>query len=231
MLWCSNLNIDDYYFALESVETISNHIMALYGAKILAYTKNENVLDINLQKEAENAAVFIHSSVPGVSQIHGPQHEKMIDEKFLDISTPSEAYRVESYRSSSNGGGLTSQLRSYFVTKCEFENPAPSSEQETDIRQVGDKSFLKKATDHTLNVYEEVMQIALQRTGPVIEMYQVKGSRERRLVIGYRQRSTKGFFSAISDLYHYYDLYSTRKFVGKSFFFFKEKKGVYIDFS
>ncbi|CAO3644517.1 unnamed protein product [Mucor hiemalis] len=209
----SNLNIDDYYFALESVETISNHIMSLYGAKILAYTKNENVLDINLQKETEDSAVYIHSSEPGVSQIHGPQHEKIIDEKFLDKSTAAEAYRVESYRSSSNGSGLTSNIRSYFVTKCEFENATPTPEQETDIKQVADKSFLKKATDYTLKIYEDVMQTVLQRTGPVIEMYEVKGSRERRLIIGYRQRSTEGFFAAVSDLYHYYDLYSTRKYV------------------
>lgn len=189
--------------------------MSLYGAKILAYTKNENVLDINLQKETENAAVYIHSSEPGVSQINGPQHEKIIDEKFLDKSTAAEAYRVESYRSSSNGSGLTSNIRSYFVTKCEFENATPTPEQETDIKQVADKSFLKKATDYTLKIYEDVMQTVLQRTGPVIEMYEVKGSRERRLIIGYRQRSTEGFFAAVSDLYHYYDLYSTRKYVGK----------------
>jgi glutamate dehydrogenase len=193
--------------------------MALYGAKVLAYTKNEKVLDINLQKEAEDSAVYIHSSEPGVSQVYGPQHEKRIDEKFLDISTPSESYRVESYRSSSNGGAMTSQLRSYFVTRCEFVNATPSPKQETDIKQVADKNFLKKATDYTLKLYEELMQNALQRTGPVIEMYEVEGSRERRLVIGYRQRSTQGFFSAISDLYHYYDLYSTRKYVGKLFFF------------
>ncbi|KAI8073410.1 Glutamate/Leucine/Phenylalanine/Valine dehydrogenase-domain-containing protein [Gilbertella persicaria] len=209
----NNLNIDDYYFTLESVETISNHIMSLYGAKILAYTKNENVLDINLQKETEDSAVYIHSSEPGISQVKGPQHERIIDDKFLDNSTPSEAYRVESYRSSSNGGGLTSQIRSYFVTKCEFENTTPTPEQETDIKQVADKSFLLKATDYTLKIYEDVMQNVLQRTGPVIEMYEVKGSREKRLIIGYRQRSTKGFFSAVSDLYHYYDLYSTRKYV------------------
>ncbi|KAI8984710.1 Glutamate/Leucine/Phenylalanine/Valine dehydrogenase-domain-containing protein [Mycotypha africana] len=210
----SNLNIDDYYFALESVETIANHIMSLYGAKILAYTKNENVLDINLQKETADAAVYIHSSTPGVSQIYGPQHERAIDEKFLDNSTPSEAYRVESYRSSSNGGGkLTSQLRSYFVTRCEFETTTPTLAQEMDIQQVADKNFLRKATDYTLKLYEEMMQTVLQRTGPVIEMYEVKGTREKRLIIGYRQRSTKGFFSAISDLYHYYDLYSTRKYV------------------
>jgi glutamate dehydrogenase len=214
---CSNLNIDDYYFALENVETIANHILSLYGAKVLAYTKNEKQLNINLQKETEDAAVYIHSSEPGVSQVEGPQYEKSIDEKFLDNSTPAEAYRVESYRSTANGGNLTPQLRSYFVTRCEFENPKPTVEQETDITQVADKNFLKKATEYTLKVYSEVMQNALQRTGPVIEMYEVQGSRERRLVIGYRQRSTQGFFSAVSDLYHYYDLYSTRKFVGKCY--------------
>ena len=44
-------------------------------------------------------------------------------------------------------------------------------------------------------------------------MYEVEGTREKRLVIGYRQGSTKAFFSSMSDLYHYYDLYSTRKYV------------------
>ena len=44
-------------------------------------------------------------------------------------------------------------------------------------------------------------------------MFEVENSREKRLVIGYRQRSTQHIFSALSDLYHYYDLYSTRKYV------------------
>jgi glutamate dehydrogenase len=139
-----------------------------------------------------------------------------IDEKFLDASVRSLAYRLESYRSNGTvSSSLTSQLRCYFVTKCQFVNENPTPEQETDIKQVADITFLKKATDHTLQVYEEVMNNVLQRTGPVIEMYQVEGSREHRLVIGYRQRSTQNFFSAMSDLYHYYNLYSTRKYVGK----------------
>ena len=71
-----NLGIDDFYFALESVETIANHIMALYGAKILAYTKHENVLAINLEKESDDSSVYIHSSEPGISQLQGPQCEK-----------------------------------------------------------------------------------------------------------------------------------------------------------
>lgn len=74
--WYRNLGIDDYYFALETVETIANHIMALYGAKILAYTRHESVLDINLERETEDATVYIHSSKPGVSQLSGPKYEK-----------------------------------------------------------------------------------------------------------------------------------------------------------
>ncbi|KAI8080913.1 Glutamate/Leucine/Phenylalanine/Valine dehydrogenase-domain-containing protein [Thamnidium elegans] len=210
-----NLGIDDYYFALESVETIANHIMALYGAKILAFTRNENVLDINLEKESEDSSVYIHSSQPGVSLVNGPQFEKKIDEMYLDTSATSDAYRVESYRSITTvpNGMTASQIRSYFVTKCQFNSPNPTPEQETDINQVADQNFLKKATEHTRNIYQDIIRNVLQRTGPVIEMYDVQGTRERRLIIGYRQRSTQGFFSAMSDLYHYYDLYSSRKYV------------------
>ena len=50
--------------------------MALYGAKIFAYTKNENEFDINLERETEEGAVYIHTSRPGVSQSQGPQHER-----------------------------------------------------------------------------------------------------------------------------------------------------------
>ncbi|KAI7902734.1 Glutamate/Leucine/Phenylalanine/Valine dehydrogenase-domain-containing protein [Cokeromyces recurvatus] len=207
-----HLGIDDFYFALESVETIANHIMALYGAKILAFTKNENVFDIDLVKESDDSSVYIHSSPPGVSIVNGNQCEKLIDEKYLDTSD-TDAYRVESYRSQSSRTETVSHLRSYFVTKCQFNSPHPTQEQAKDIYEVADQNFLKKATEHTRNVYEHVMRHVLQRTGPVIKMYDVEGTREHRLIIGYRQRSTLGFFSAMSDLYHYYDLYSSRKYV------------------
>lgn len=110
---------------------------------------------------------------------------------------------------------MPSQLRCYFVTKCQFNSPKPTADQERDIYQVADQNFLKKATEYTRKVYQDVMCDVLERTGPVMEMYDVPGTREHRLIIGYRQRSTQGFFAAMSDLYHYYGLYSTRKYVGK----------------
>ncbi|KAJ1991452.1 NAD-dependent glutamate dehydrogenase [Dimargaris cristalligena] len=210
----NNLGIDDMYFMLENDETIANHILALYGAQVSSFTKTDAGLDINLEKESDDGAVFIHTSKPGVSQLHGPQHERRIDENYLDISTPNLAYRLESYRSRGNvSEKVNAQLRCYFITRCDFVNSAPSPADLKDINLVSDKTFLGKATANTLEVYQRVINHVLDRAGPVLEMHEIPNSRERRLIIGYRQGSTQNFLSAMSDLYHYYDLFSTRKYV------------------
>ena len=64
------------YFQQESIETIAQHIMALYGAKIFAYIKNEKSLNIHLERATETGAVYIHTSRPGVSDIAGPKYEQ-----------------------------------------------------------------------------------------------------------------------------------------------------------
>ena len=210
----NNLGIDNMYFSMESVETIANHIMSLYSAKMTAFLKNSQSLEIDLEQENDKGAVYIHSSKPGVSTLSGPQYELRIDEKYLDSSTVESCFRLETYRSSGCvASNFKTQLRCYFIARCNFVNPSPSTEQSRDIRQVSDRVFLSKATTNTLELYERVMRAVLDRTGPVIEMHEVEGSRSKRLVIGYRQGSTQKAFSAMSDLYHYYELYSTRKYV------------------
>lgn len=143
----------------------------------------------------------------------GPSVEKRIDERYLDLSSPSKSYRLETYRSSGTPkSGLAHQLRCYFVSECEFENPSPAP-GESDIRKVSAKAFLEKVSPNTLEIYQAVMTSALQRTGPIVECFEVEGSRERRVVIGYKQGSVKSYFSAMSNLYHFYGLYSARKYV------------------
>ncbi|KAJ3222009.1 NAD-dependent glutamate dehydrogenase [Clydaea vesicula] len=209
-----NLGIDDMYFQLEEVGTIANHIMSLYGAKIFAYIRNEKGLDLHLEREGEERAVYIHTSKPGISMVTGTQYEKRIDTKYLDITSKTQAFRLESYRSLGTvSSSLSTQLRCYFIRKCSFVTPDPTPEQAGDIRLVSDKIFLEKASDHTLGIYEKIMRQVLVRTGPVIEKFDMANSNEKRLVIGYKHRGTQSFFSALSDLYHYYDLYSTRKYV------------------
>ena len=109
------------------------------------------------------------------------------------------------------------QLRCYFVSRCSFPPTGTSNANgpngKVDIRSVSDKAFLDKASENTLALYQDVMWNVLERHGPVIELFEVEGSRERRVVIGYKMGTTQHFFSAISDLYHFYSLYSARKYV------------------
>jgi glutamate dehydrogenase len=140
---------------------------------------------------------------------------------FLDISTPQKAYRLETYRSAGMTAAPNSQsIRCYFVSQCifpsEYKPASPSPEGKaprTDIRSVSDKLFLEKASENTLEIYQKIMWSVEERYGPVIEFFEVEGTRERRVVIGYKMGTTAHFFSAISQLYHFYSLYSTRKYV------------------
>lgn len=116
---------------------------------------------------------------------------------FLDKSTSTNAYRLETFRSLGPISATASQqLRCYFVTKCDFSSPPASTRTDgkTDIRTVSDKVFLEKATENTLDIYQDVMWKVESRYGPVIEVFEVEGSRERRMVIGFKMNSTSRFF-------------------------------------
>ena len=209
----NNLGIDDTYFQTESVDAIVTQILSLYAAKVAAYARDDNKLEIRLDREAEDHAVYIDTSRPGISPIDGPGYERRIDRKYIDSSTDECSFRVETFRSPTPlPGESDQQLRCYFVYRCLFNNPNPHPE-ETNIEIIGEKRFLQKATANTKALYQEIISNAVGRAGPVIEMFEVQGSREKRLVIAYRRGSAMGFFSALSDLYHYYRVTSSRKYV------------------
>ena len=194
----------------------------------MAYTKHDlNKLVIDLEKidEEGNGATFIHTSNPGVTAAEGPgatcelrcctlksspyganSTHNRIDSLYLDNSTPSNCYRLETYRSSGSASAVAPQpLRCYFITKCNFPSPpAPSTRTDgrTDILTVSDSSFLERASSYTLEVYQEIMWQVENRSGPVIEVFEVEGTRERRLVIGYRMGSTSRFFRFVGRYMH-----------------------------
>ncbi|KAA8649996.1 hypothetical protein EYZ11_011301 [Aspergillus tanneri] len=212
--WFYNqLGIDDTYFQTESVDAIVTQILSLYAAKVAAYARDDKKLEIRLDKEAEDHAVYIDTSKPGMASVDGPRYEQRIDKKYINGSTPENSYRVETFRSpTSMPGDDGQQLRCYFVYKCQFANPNPGP-NETNIDIIGEKRFLQKATANTKAIYQEIISNAVARSGPVIEMFEIEKSREKRLVIAYRQGSAMGLFSALSDLYHYYRLTSSRKYL------------------
>jgi glutamate dehydrogenase len=185
----------------------------LYAAKIAAYARDDKRFEIRLDKEAADHAVYIDTSIPGITVIEGPRYEQRIDEKYLNGSNSKSSYRVETFRSTSNlPNSQDQQVRCYFVYQCNFAEPNPAP-GETDIHKIGDRRFLQKATKNTLDLYAQAIQNAVDRTGPVIEYFDIEGSHEKRLVLAYKQGSALGLFSALSDLYHYYGLTSSRKYV------------------
>ncbi|KAJ7681527.1 NADH-dependent glutamate dehydrogenase [Mycena rosella] len=213
----TNLGIDDTYFANESPAVISDHIIALYAAKIQAYTRHDAdslVIDLEKIDDAGAGATFIHTSPPGVTSTEGPGAacEARIDDLFLDTPTP---YRLETFRSQGAVSATASQqLRCYFVSRCTFPPPPPA--ESDDIRLYSDPVFLEKASENTLQLYAAAMRaVRARRYGPVLSHYLVEGSRQHRLVIAYDSRAsgTRHFFSALSNLYHFYALYSVRKYV------------------
>lgn len=177
-----------------------NHIHSLYAAKVAAYSRDDKRLEIRLDKEAADHAVYIDTSKPGITVIDGPRYEQRIDEKYLNGSSPYLAYRVETFRSPSPiPDNQDQQLRCYFVYQCIFSEAKPSP-NETDLEKIGDKRFLQKATANTKEIYQEAIRHAVARTGPVIEHFDIRGSRQKRLVLAYKQGSAMGLFSALSDL-------------------------------
>lgn len=209
----SELGIDDMYFQTETSDAIVSHILSLYAGKIAAFARDDRKLEIRLDKEAADHAVYIDTSIPGISLLDGPKYEERIDEKYINVSTIESSYRVESFRSESQLPGKTDQkIRCYFVYKCHFANPNPSP-KETNIDIIGESRFLQKATKNTKAIYQEAIVNAANRSGPVIEIVNVQGSPEKRLVIAYRQGSAMGIFSSLSHLYHWYGLTSSRKYV------------------
>lgn len=214
--WFYNeLGIDDVYFQLERPNVIADHISSLYAAKVAAYSREDKREEIRLDMEASDHAIYIDTSEPGKSAIGGPRYEGRLESKYLDGTDTSKRFRVETFRSPGVLGDKSdskASLRCYFVYQCQFVDPK-ADPHEARLEVISDRMFLAKATKNTKQIYQEIIELAVNRTGPVIEVFDIEGSQEKRLVVAFRSRTARGLFSALSDLYHYYGVTSSRKYV------------------
>jgi glutamate dehydrogenase len=166
--------------------------------------------------EAPDHAIYIDTSEPGKSAVGGPRYEQRLEAKYLD-HTGRTKFRVETFRSPGVLGASPNSkatLRCYFVYQCLFkQEPESTDPTETRLEVIADHGFLAKATTNTKQIYQEIIELAVNRTGPVIEVFDIEGMAEKRLVIAFRSRTARGMFSALSDLYHSYGVTSSRKYV------------------
>ncbi|KAK3340892.1 Glutamate/Leucine/Phenylalanine/Valine dehydrogenase-domain-containing protein [Neurospora tetraspora] len=214
--WFYNeLGIDDVYFQLENPQVVANHITSLYAAKVAAFSREDKREEIRLDMEASDHAIYIDTSEPGMTSFDGPRYEHRLESKYLDGDDTSKRFRVETFRSPGVLGqreNSKAALRCYFVYQCLFVD-SNADPKETRLEVISDRMFLAKATKNTKQIYQDIIQVAVSRHGPVIEVFDIEGSEEMRLVVAFRSRTAKGIFSALSDLYHYYGVTSSRKYV------------------
>ncbi|KAI1431222.1 NAD-specific glutamate dehydrogenase [Xylaria sp. CBS 124048] len=214
--WFYNeLGIDDVYFQLEKPEVIATNITSMYAAKVAAHTRIDKREEIRLDMEATDHAIYIDTSVPGLPSLKGPRYENRLEAKYLDHADPDKRFRIETFRSPvslSNDKSSALSLRCYFVYQCQFVDSRPDP-HETRLEVISDRMFLTKATKNTKLIYHDIIKLAVSRTGPVIEVFDIEGAEEKRLVVAFRSRTARGLFSALSDLYHYYGVTSSRKYV------------------
>ncbi|KAB5558634.1 Glutamate/Leucine/Phenylalanine/Valine dehydrogenase-domain-containing protein [Coniochaeta sp. 2T2.1] len=211
--WFYNeLGIDDVYFQLENPRVVANHISSLYAAKVAASSREDKREEIRLDMEASDHAIYIDTSEPGTSAVGGPRYESRLEAKYLDSPDTSKRFRVETFRSPGRIGDSNATLRCYFVYQCLFVEPN-ADPKETRLDVISDRMFMAKATKNTKLVYQEIIEEAVKRNGPVIEVFDMEGLDEKRLVVAFRSRTARGMFSALSDLYHHYGVTSSRKYV------------------
>ncbi|KAM6506803.1 NAD-dependent glutamate dehydrogenase [Fusarium falciforme] len=210
------LGIDDVYFPIETPAVIASHVTSLYAAKVAAFAREDKQQEIRLDMEANDHAIYIDTSTPGKTNVAGPRYEERLEAKYIDHNGRSK-YRVEAFRSPAvlgNNPSSKASLRCYFVYQCQFQTPPEKTDpSETRLELIADTGFLQKATANTKQVYHEIIELTVKRAGPVIEVFDIEGSTEKRMVIGFRSHTAQGLFSALSDLYHYYGVISSRKYV------------------
>jgi glutamate dehydrogenase len=210
------LGIDDVYFHIETPEVIASQITSLYAAKVASFAREDKREEIRLDMEAKDHAIYIDTSEAGKSNVSGPRYEQRLEAKYLDHQGKTK-YRVETFRSPAAIGASPNSkatLRCYFVYQCIYkQSPEQTDPKETRLEVIADNGFWQKATKNTKQIYQEIIELAVNRTGPVIEVFDIEGVAEKRLVVAFRTRTARGLFSALSDLYHYYGVTSSRKYV------------------
>lgn len=223
-----SLGIDDVFFAQESAADIANNIHSLYASKVHAFLSDgtEHPI-IYYKREGEDHGVFFDTVDP--EQYSRNEFEERIDERYIDPSYKSgPSYRAEYFSAplnfkndpilsgvaQRNPKRLENQfVRCYFVYKTQFPQSSDILPYESDLNKIGDSTFLKIASQNTKQIYSEIIKDVINNTGPVIKYYPVDEVDEYRVVIGYRQKTSEKYNSALSDLVKYYKLHTTRKYV------------------
>jgi glutamate dehydrogenase len=194
--WYYNLGFDDYYFHTTLTSQIAKHVQALYAAKLLAKVSRRG---LRLERVSSVGPIYACRS--------NYEEVTLLEKRMLD-RYPNN--RLQCYRTTEVQDDVP--IRVYFLSPCKFPE-GEVDENETDIRKIATINFLERNTDTTIERYQSILTRAVNQPGVCIETSDKPESNETRLMIAFRSDSTHSYFLALSDLLHYYDLQSNRKYI------------------
>eukprot|EP01116_Phalansterium_solitarium_P022848 TRINITY_DN770_c0_g1_i1.p1 TRINITY_DN770_c0_g1~~TRINITY_DN770_c0_g1_i1.p1 ORF type:complete len:1067 (-),score=487.40 TRINITY_DN770_c0_g1_i1:382-3582(-) len=216
------LGLDKHYFERNTAQEIAEHIGSLYSAKALAHMSGAG-LELQLADRRKGKALFIVRSTPGSNRSPSSRVEQRIDADYLgegyrhtgEVRPEGEKrFRVECYRTRGTVSPNNSiHLRLYLLTELNFRNPN-AGPTDLDFDQIADQNFLANTDDARLDIYRDLVASAVNQLGPSIRVLDLNNDKfEKNLLIAYRSGTTHSFFSAVTHLYHSFQLYSTAKYV------------------
>eukprot|EP01117_Protostelium_nocturnum_P004653 TRINITY_DN1685_c0_g1_i1.p1 TRINITY_DN1685_c0_g1~~TRINITY_DN1685_c0_g1_i1.p1 ORF type:complete len:1027 (+),score=415.86 TRINITY_DN1685_c0_g1_i1:160-3240(+) len=221
-----NLGLSKNYFEIHSPEEISKHIISLYNSKVLSQT-NKAPLNLSMTSTRKGNAFFFSHSMPGRSDSPCQAIERMIEEQFLgdrvalprkqvpsnDINEEDELWRLHCFRTRGTVAPSSDiHLRFYMLTETKFKSKNVS-ENETDLSLISDIDWLATSSQTTQKWYSDIIKEAVNTNGPVIKVVDTASDDTKHLLIAYRSRSTRSFLTGVTNLYHTFGLYSSRKHV------------------
>ena len=208
-----HLGLDDYYFKSISEQDIIQHIVGLYGAKVLAIFNSQEKLQLRLQQETATSALYIVPSEPGSEKSPSLLVESRIEDLYLKegykheptpvaFTTSPGCYRVASYRTNGKiAENSPHHLRLFIVEQPQFPEPNVDA-NETSLEKIFDRRFLLEATPNTKEIVSKILPKAVATLAPVVLVEESSKSDEIRVVIAYRYNTTHSFFTALTSLYH-----------------------------
>eukprot|EP00744_Colponema_vietnamica_P000547 GILI01000975.1.p1 GENE.GILI01000975.1~~GILI01000975.1.p1 ORF type:complete len:1068 (-),score=387.39 GILI01000975.1:8-3133(-) len=131
-------------------------------------------------------------------------------------ATSIHPWRLQCYRSNGYVSTKVKQhVRLYFLQAPVFSQHCQNKDC-TDMEQIASSQFLSTASQNTRDLYASVIKEVVARPGGLGVRMELKTSpsgSSHRLVVAYRTGTTHSFLSSVMDVYHYYKLFSPRKFV------------------
>jgi glutamate dehydrogenase len=198
--FCAGLGMNDYYFRTTPLQSIADHIRAIKAAEIIATIKQEKTFKVDLATEHAKDAIYL------VDDEHprGLEVERHIEEKYPNC-------RLQSYRTARKALGVE-HLRMYVVCVPEFPEAHPVPDV-TDLKKIGDTTFLATAPRETVARYQALIAKTKDWESPYIDVTECQRGGEVRITVVTKRDSSQRFFSNVSDVFNSHGLVSNRKYV------------------